>query len=115
MFRRHGTRRHDQLRKGLHPDLRLVEGETPVVFLEHFAHIHGGIEVVTPRTVVLKSGSDCDVTSTLAAEGGVLFFEDVVKTELGRREEATATVKLKYAFVAGLLLAPLASTTPIGR
>jgi hypothetical protein len=64
--------------KGLRPDLRLVEGEAPVVFLEHFAHIHGGLEVATPRTVVLRSVSDCVVTSAPAAQGGALFFEDVV-------------------------------------
>ena len=60
--------------KGLHPDLRLVDGEAPVVFLEHFAHIHGGLEIATPRTVVLRSVSDCVVTSTPAAEGGAVVL-----------------------------------------
>jgi hypothetical protein len=73
--------------KGLRPDLRLSEGEAPVVFLEHFAHIHGGLEIATPRTVVLRSVQDCIVTSTPAAEGGELFFEDVVTHGLRLRKQ----------------------------
>ena len=64
--------------EGLHPDLRLVDGEAPVVFLEHFAHIHGGLEIATPRTVVLRSVSDCVVTIRRRRKAAHLFFEDVV-------------------------------------
>ncbi|MCL4178946.1 MAG: hypothetical protein KJ072_14540 [Verrucomicrobia bacterium] len=63
---------------GLHPDFRLGDGDAPVVLLEHFAHIHGGLEVDTKRTLVVRSVSDCDFTGTGKAEGAEWFFEDVV-------------------------------------
>jgi hypothetical protein len=68
--------------KGLQPDWRLVDGDAPVVVLEHFANIHGGLEIASRRTLVLRSVSDCDLTSTPAAQGGELFFEDVVTHNL---------------------------------
>ena len=64
------------------PDFRLADGDAPVVMLEHFAHIHGGLEVDTPRTLVLRSVSDCDLTTTTRAEGSEWFFEDVVTHHL---------------------------------
>jgi hypothetical protein len=64
------------------PDFRIVEGVSPVVSLEHFAYIHGGIEVDTQRTVLFRSVSDCDLTFTPNAEGGQLFFEDFVTHNL---------------------------------
>ncbi|MHB1309861.1 MAG: glycosyl hydrolase family 28-related protein [Limisphaerales bacterium] len=73
--------------KGLKPDFRLVDGDAPVVFLEHFANIHGGLEIDTRRTVVLRSVQDCTVTCTAAAEGGELFFEDVVTHGLKLRKQ----------------------------
>ena len=73
-----GVGRHDQLRQGLRPDFRLGDGDAPVVMLEHFAHIHGGMEMATRRTLVLRSVSDCDLTST--PRGG------------GRRESFSRTV-----------------------
>ena len=70
------------------PDFRLVDGEAPVVVLEHFAHVHGGLEVDSRRTLVLRSVSDCDLTSTPRAEGAEWFFEDVVthNLALGRQK-----------------------------
>jgi len=68
--------------KGLRPDFRLADGDAPVVSLEHFANIHGGLEVDTRRTLVLRSVSDCDLTSTARAEGAEWFFEDVVTHNL---------------------------------
>lgn len=68
--------------RGLRPDFRLADGESPVVMLEHFSNIHGGLEIDTPRTLVLRSVSDCDLSSTAAAQGGELFFEDVVTHNL---------------------------------
>jgi hypothetical protein len=68
--------------KGLRPDFRLGDGEAPVVCIEHFANIHGGLEVDTRRTLVLRSVSDCDLTSTAKAEGAEWFFEDVVTHNL---------------------------------
>ncbi len=64
------------------PDFRLVDGDAPVVMLEHFAYIHGGLEVDTRRTLVLRSVADCDLTSTKRAEGSEWFFEDVVTHNL---------------------------------
>ena len=64
--------------KGLRPDFRLVDGDAPVVGMEHFGNIHGGLEIATRRTLMLRSVSDCDLTSTAAAAGGEIFLEDVV-------------------------------------
>jgi hypothetical protein len=64
------------------PDFRLADGDWPVVMLEHFAYIHGGLEVDTRRTLVLRSVSDCDLTATRRAEGSEWFFEDVVTHNL---------------------------------
>lgn len=60
------------------PDFRLVDGEAPAVHIEHFAHVHGGLEVDTSRTLVLRSVSDCDLRSAARAESAEWFFEDVV-------------------------------------
>ena len=64
------------------PDFRIIDGMSPVVLLEHFAYIHGGIEIDTQRPVVFRSVSDCDLTFTRRAEGGELFFEDFVTHNL---------------------------------
>lgn len=69
------------------PDFRLVDGEAPVVMLEHFAYIHGGLEVDTRRTLVLRSVADCDLASTERAEGSEWFFEDVVTHNLVLRRQ----------------------------
>lgn len=64
------------------PDFRIVDGESPVVSLEHFAYIHGGLEIDTQRTVLLRSVADCDLTFTEKATGSRLFLEDVVTHNL---------------------------------
>lgn len=68
--------------KGLHPDFRLTEGDAPVVVLEHFSTIHGGLQIDTPRTLVIRSVADCDLSFTRRAKGSELFFEDVVTHDL---------------------------------
>jgi hypothetical protein len=68
--------------KGLRPDFRLGDGDAPVVMLEHFANIHGGMDIDTARTLVLRSVSDCNLTFTPKASGAELFFEDVVTHDL---------------------------------
>ena len=73
--------------KGLHPDFRLADGDAPVVSIEHFANIHGGLEVDTRRTLVLRSVQDCDITSTARAEGAEWFFEDVVTHRLALKKQ----------------------------
>ena len=64
------------------PDLRIVDGESSVVSIEHFANIHGGLEIATHRSVLLRSVSDCPLTGTGASEGGELFLEDSVTHDL---------------------------------
>lgn len=64
------------------PDFRIVDGTAPVVSIEHFAYVHGGLEIDTPRTVVFRSVADCDLTFTPKAAGGELFFEDFVTHNL---------------------------------
>lgn len=66
----------------IRPDFRLVDGAAPVVVLEHFAYIHGGLEVDTARTLVLRSVADCDLTRTTRAAGAEWFLEDVVTHNL---------------------------------
>ena len=64
------------------PDFRIADGDSPVVMFEHFANIHGGIEIDTKRTIAFRSISDCDLTNTGNASGGELFFEDFVTHNL---------------------------------
>lgn len=64
------------------PNFRIVDGSAPVVTLEHFSYIHGGLEIDTQRTIVFRSVSDCDLTMSRRAEGGELFFEDFVTDDL---------------------------------
>jgi hypothetical protein len=71
----------------LRPDLRLLDGEAPVVHLEHFSNIHGGLEVDTARTIVMRSVSDCTLRFTARAEGGEVFAEDFVTHGLDLRKQ----------------------------
>lgn len=64
------------------PDFRVVDGESPVVSIEHVSNIHGGIEIDTRRTVLFRSVSDADLVMTSRAEGGELFLEDFVTHNL---------------------------------
>ena len=73
--------------KGLRPDFRLVDGDAPVVSIEHFANIHGGLEVATRRTLVLRSVQDCNVSGTAGSEGAEWFFEDVVTHDLHLKKQ----------------------------
>lgn len=67
---------------GLHPDFRIADGKSPVVLVEHFGHIGGGLEVDTKRTLVLRSVSDCNLASTDKSKGAEWFFEDLVTHDL---------------------------------
>ena len=73
--------------KGLKPDLRLEDGPAPVVHVEHFSNIHGGMEVDTARTLVMRSVSDCTLHFTPRAEGGEIFAEDFVTHGLRLRKQ----------------------------
>ncbi len=64
------------------PDFRIVDGESPTLSIEHFAYVHGGIEIDTARKLLFRSVSDCDLTFTNNAQRGELFFEDFVTHDL---------------------------------
>jgi hypothetical protein len=64
------------------PDFRILDGESSSVSFEHFAYIHGGVEIDTKRTVTFRSVSDCDLTFGPGAKKGQLFFEDFVTHNL---------------------------------
>jgi hypothetical protein len=69
------------------PDFRIVDGTSPVVSLEHFAYVHGGVQVDTNRTILFQSVSDCDLTFTPKAKDGEMFFEDFVTHDLKLRNQ----------------------------
>jgi hypothetical protein len=56
------------------PDFIIEDGEAPVVCMEHFAPINGGIEVKTARTVVFRH---MESHWTFTGKGGKVFWEDV--------------------------------------
>lgn len=74
-------------RSQVKPDLRIADGPRPVVMLEHFASINGGLEIDTRRTVVLRSVQDCTLTNTAASAWGEIFLEDVVTHDLRLRKQ----------------------------
>lgn len=73
---------------GVMPDFRLKDGDSPVVLIEHLAHIDGGLEVDTKRTLVVRSVSDCTFRGTDKVEGAEWFFEDVVTHELTLKRQS---------------------------
>lgn len=64
------------------PDFRITDGNAAAVTLEHFAYVHGGVEIDTRRTVIFRSVSDCDLRCTARSAGGELFCEDFVTHHL---------------------------------
>lgn len=64
------------------PDFRILDGESSSITFEHFAYIHGGVEINTNRTVTFRSVSDCDLSFGPNAKSGQLFFEDFVTHNL---------------------------------
>ena len=69
------------------PDLIIEDGTSPVVVIEHFAPINGGIEINTSRTVVLRSLESASVISRTNAD---IFFEDVASNDLRVNPEQQA-------------------------
>ena len=59
-------------------NFRIEDGSSPIVELEHFGHLGGGIELDTKRTVVLRSMETHTIQGTPRSEGGEVFLEDVV-------------------------------------
>lgn len=68
-------------------DFRIEDGAHPSVTLEHFAAVHGGVEIATRRTMVFRSVADCDLTMNPKAEGGQIFAEDFVTHHLKLRNQ----------------------------
>ena len=68
-------------------NFRIEDGVAPVVVLEHFGHLGGGVEIATRRTVVLRSMETHTIKSTPAAEGGEVFLEDVVGDDFRFRKQ----------------------------
>lgn len=68
-------------------NFRIADGSAPVVTIEHFGHLGGGIEVDTKRTLVLRSMETHTIKSTAAAQGGEVFLEDVVGDDFRFRKQ----------------------------
>ncbi|AMV31453.1 Pectate lyase superfamily protein [Pirellula sp. SH-Sr6A] len=64
------------------PDFRIVEDASSPLHIEHFAYVHGGMEIDTDRTIVFRSVADCDLRFGERASKGHLFFEDFVTHRL---------------------------------
>lgn len=69
------------------PDFRIIDGDSPVVMMEHFSAMNGGIDVDTRRTVVLRSISDCNLTCDARAAEGEIFLEDFVTHSLRLKKQ----------------------------
>ena len=59
-------------------NFRIGDGDAPVVWLEHFGHLGGGIEIDAKRTVILRSMETHTIQATSRSEGAEVFLEDVV-------------------------------------
>lgn len=70
-----------------HPNFRVQDGPNPVIQIEHFGYVGGGIELARQRTVIIRSVSDCELTSRPEAQGGRLFLEDFVSSGLNLRHQ----------------------------
>ena len=66
------------------PDFVINDGDSPIVSLEHFGGINGGIEIATTRTVVLKS---MEVSTIVSKGAGDVFLEDVCTHDLIFRKQ----------------------------
>ncbi len=68
-------------------NFRIEDGAEPVVWLEHFAHLGGGIEIDTKRTVVLRSMETHTLQGTPRSDGSELFIEDMVGNNFRFRKQ----------------------------
>jgi len=68
-------------------NFRIADGDSPFVRLEHFAHLGGGVEIDTKRTVVLQSMETHTIQGTQRSEGGEIFLEDVVGDNFRFRQQ----------------------------
>ena len=68
-------------------NLRIGDGDAPVVWVEHIGDLGGGIEIDTRRTVVLRSMETRTIRCTPRSEGGELFLEDVAGDDFRFRKQ----------------------------
>jgi hypothetical protein len=68
-------------------NFRIADGEAPIITLEHFSHLGGGIEFDTARTVVLRSMETHTLQGTARSENGEVFLEDVVGDNFRFRQQ----------------------------
>ncbi|MFN0054526.1 MAG: glycosyl hydrolase family 28-related protein [Planctomycetales bacterium] len=69
------------------PDFRVEDGDSPVVWIENFAGLGGGLEIDAKRTVVLRSVGVHTIRCTPRSEGGEVFLEDVVGDDFRFRKQ----------------------------
>jgi hypothetical protein len=68
-------------------NFRIGDGAEPVVWVENFSDLSGGMELDTKRTVVLRSVGTHAIKSTPRSEGGEVFLEDVVGDDFRFRKQ----------------------------
>lgn len=64
------------------PDFRIEDGDGQPLTIEFFAHVNGGFEIDSPRTVTVRSIMDGRIAFTQRAAEGELFLEDFVTHDL---------------------------------
>jgi hypothetical protein len=64
------------------PDFRIEDGDGQPLTIEFFAHVNGGFEIDSPRTVTVRSIMDGRISFTQRAAEGELFLEDFVTHDL---------------------------------
>ncbi|MEO7319149.1 MAG: glycosyl hydrolase family 28-related protein [Chthoniobacteraceae bacterium] len=68
-------------------NLRIGDGVSPTVWVEHIGGFAGGIEIDTKRTVVLRSMETFTIRCTPRCEGGEVFLEDVAGDDFRFRKQ----------------------------
>jgi hypothetical protein len=69
------------------PDFRVEDGAAPIVWIENFAGLSGGLEIDTKRTVVLRSVGTYTIQCTSRSQGGEVYLEDVVGDDFRFRKQ----------------------------
>lgn len=64
------------------PAFFLETGDGGLISLEHFGYVGGGIQISSPRPVLIQSVSDCPILEGPGISGGEWYLEDVVTHHL---------------------------------
>jgi hypothetical protein len=75
-------------------NFRIEDGQSPIVHLECFSHLGGGIEIATKRCVVIRSMETHTLIGTAKAVGGEVFLEDVVGDNFRFRKQKVWATQL---------------------